>query len=334
MNNDTKVIGYLAHNREGALYVDEDACLVLGSQKKMEGYIKLLETSEKEKQKLQISKTRFGEIREGIELGAAYSFDKEAYIRYSTIMKEKGIEVREWDIEEKEGKETFLIIRTDVDADEEGAELEDTYLTKHKYVKEIGYPIIGYDYLNIELTNLVGAVIEEYEIINKKELEEILVKIAKKSRKLGKDMIDLKEKTMEGTQEIDWESAMKFTEFELHGLEKEMLPENLRKETLLNYGYIAIATVMMTTLGEELLKKIKDEEKAAEISADVYAELLEYISRNCYSGSCNHECIREMDKIRYCRICQMGKDRLQCPKRGEISYEKIKATESDMDEHK
>lgn len=113
MNNEKKVIGCFAHiGKMDVMCVDVDACLIADSQEKMEEYIKGTEMDEGKKRKFQIKKTRFGEIMAGIKLGAAYSFDENAYERFYPLAKENGIELKEWDSEEakKEGKK-YLTVR-------------------------------------------------------------------------------------------------------------------------------------------------------------------------------------------------------------------------------
>ncbi len=247
-------------------------------------------------------------INEGMK--EDYSFGKESYSRFYPRVKEKDV--------------------------------VDKYITKHRYVGEFGYPIKGSDYLNIELINLAGRIIEEYGVVTRKELEAILIKVAKELREIEEEIIKIleEEKKITGKKEIEIdielekeEAGKYFSKFKEYGIRIDLLPENLRKETPLNHWYISMANEHIIVIQREIEKITGKKEATGEISFGVYMKVLEYISDNCY-GKCNHKCIREINEISYCRVCQMGEDRLQCPKYGEISYAKIKALESDMDEHK
>ena len=95
---DTQVIGYFAYlSPVQVVCTDVDACLVSGSRKAMEEY--LAETHPHDATKATVRKTRFGEILQGLELGAAYAFDKESYARFYPLAREAGIPVEAADFE-------------------------------------------------------------------------------------------------------------------------------------------------------------------------------------------------------------------------------------------
>jgi len=95
---DTKVVGYFAYlSPTHVVCADVDACVVLGSFSAMEAY--LAEIDPLGATKATVKKTRFGEIQRGLELGAAYAFDKESYERFYPMALEAGLPVAAADFE-------------------------------------------------------------------------------------------------------------------------------------------------------------------------------------------------------------------------------------------
>jgi len=103
-----KVIGFFAHQGMRAACIDGDSCLIVGSIERMEEYLK---EQGADKNKFSIKKTRYGEIKRGIELGAAYSFDEEAYSRFYPIGKAEGLDLKEWDKNEANKGKKYVTIR-------------------------------------------------------------------------------------------------------------------------------------------------------------------------------------------------------------------------------
>jgi hypothetical protein len=61
-----------------------------------------------------IRKTRFGEILKGLELGAAYAFDKDSYSIFYPLAKEIGLDVKEANFTEQEKKgNRFFTVQID-----------------------------------------------------------------------------------------------------------------------------------------------------------------------------------------------------------------------------
>jgi len=97
---ETKVVGYFAYlSPTQVVCSDMDACVVSGSSKAMEEY--LAEIDPHGASKATVKKTRFGEIRRGLQLGAAYAFDKESYARFYPLAVEAGMPVAAADFEEQ-----------------------------------------------------------------------------------------------------------------------------------------------------------------------------------------------------------------------------------------
>lgn len=95
-----KVVGYFAYlSPMQVVCADVDACLVSGSSRGMEEY--LAEIDPDGAAKVTVKKTRFGEILQGLQLGAAYAFDKESYARFYPLALDAGIPVAAADFEEQ-----------------------------------------------------------------------------------------------------------------------------------------------------------------------------------------------------------------------------------------
>lgn len=101
--HDTKVIGFFAYaSRNEVICTGEAACIISGTQKAMEEYLKELDPDQNKKHT--IRKTRFGEIMQGISLGAAYAFDEDAYSCFYPLAKEEGLAVQEADFQAEKAK--------------------------------------------------------------------------------------------------------------------------------------------------------------------------------------------------------------------------------------
>ena len=98
-NNHKQVVGYFAI-RMGTRNVvcDGDACVIAGSQKAMNSYIFRL--VKKNPIDFHVKKTRYGEILQGMRMGAVYTFDKKAYKKFYPIAKTDGLSVVEFQIED------------------------------------------------------------------------------------------------------------------------------------------------------------------------------------------------------------------------------------------
>jgi len=107
---DTRVIGYFAYlSPDRVVCTDVDACVVAGSSTAMEEY--LAEGNPHDAATATVRKTRFGEILRGLELGAAYAFDRESYARFYPLALEAGLPVEAADFERhrEEGRRFFTV---------------------------------------------------------------------------------------------------------------------------------------------------------------------------------------------------------------------------------
>ena len=87
---DHKIFGYFSYRaRTEAVLCHGDACIIAETEKLIESYEKdmMLDTVQNI-----TKKTRFGEIIKGLELGAAYAFDRGAYAKFFPLAKQYGFD--------------------------------------------------------------------------------------------------------------------------------------------------------------------------------------------------------------------------------------------------
>lgn len=112
-SRDAKVVGYFAYlSAMQVVCTDVDACVVSGSSSAMEQYV--AEVYAEQASRVTVRKTRFGEVLRGLELGAAYAFDKESYARFYPLALEAGIPVSAADFDDPRHQGTrFFTVRPD-----------------------------------------------------------------------------------------------------------------------------------------------------------------------------------------------------------------------------
>ena len=108
---ETRVIGYFAYTSPmEVVCTDVDACIVSGSFGAMRKYV--AELDPQNLSRTTIKKTRFGEILQGMQLGAAYAFDEESYARFYPLAADAGLAVQPADFEEQRRHgNRFLTVR-------------------------------------------------------------------------------------------------------------------------------------------------------------------------------------------------------------------------------
>lgn len=94
-NLDSKVIGYFAKLSPTEVVCEGDACVIAGSEDEMKRYIKKI--SNNALKQAVIKKTRFGEIMNGIKLGAPYAFDERSYERFYPLANKMGLNLKKED---------------------------------------------------------------------------------------------------------------------------------------------------------------------------------------------------------------------------------------------
>lgn len=108
-NRHSKVIGYFAYASRTEVVCTNDACVISGSERTMRDYIKEIDPGGKKSRT--IHKTRFGEILQGLQLGAAYAFDEASYKVFYPLARQEGLDIAEGDFESKkvEGFRFFTV---------------------------------------------------------------------------------------------------------------------------------------------------------------------------------------------------------------------------------
>lgn len=97
--NHKKIVGYFAFKPRTLYSVcDGDACVIAGSKEAMGSYISKL--SRGKVTDYSVKKTRYGEILQGLQKGAAYAFDKMAYKSFYPLAKAEGLKVVEFQMED------------------------------------------------------------------------------------------------------------------------------------------------------------------------------------------------------------------------------------------
>lgn len=80
-----KIIGYFSYTKSGNVFCDGDSCIIINSKQLMRRLLQAKASIDSEQDL--IKKTTFGEVINGIELGASYILDKDTYSVFNTIAK-------------------------------------------------------------------------------------------------------------------------------------------------------------------------------------------------------------------------------------------------------
>ena len=90
---DSRVLGFFAHAGPDEVFRFEEACVVAGSQERLRACLaihpNLRDVS------LTLAKIRFADVHAGLDAGAAYAFDEEAFGRFAPLARDAGIDVAE-----------------------------------------------------------------------------------------------------------------------------------------------------------------------------------------------------------------------------------------------
>ncbi len=90
---DSRVVGFFAHDGPDEVFRFEEACVVAGSRERLRTCLaihpKLRNAS------LTLAKIRFADVHAGLDTGAAYAFDDEAFERFAPLARDAGIDVAE-----------------------------------------------------------------------------------------------------------------------------------------------------------------------------------------------------------------------------------------------
>ncbi|MFQ5652189.1 MAG: hypothetical protein ACE5IY_19850 [bacterium] len=100
-NRYNKVVGFFAYASPSKVVCSGGACVISGSERAMRAYVKDVDPTGR---KHTIKKTRFGEILQGLGLGAAYAFDEDSYKVFYPLAKQEGLNVAEGDFKAKKAE--------------------------------------------------------------------------------------------------------------------------------------------------------------------------------------------------------------------------------------
>ena len=92
-NRESRVLGFFAHAGPDEVFRFEEACLIAGSRERLRACLathpKLRDAS------LRLAKIRFADVHAGLDAGATYAFDEEAFERFAPLARDAGIDVAE-----------------------------------------------------------------------------------------------------------------------------------------------------------------------------------------------------------------------------------------------
>ena len=94
-----KVIGYFYAASKIDLFCDGDSLIVAGTEELLKDYI--AKCKKDDFTRYAIKKARFGDIINGMNLGAAYSFDEVSYNRFFLLAQREGINISPQDFSKK-----------------------------------------------------------------------------------------------------------------------------------------------------------------------------------------------------------------------------------------
>ncbi|MHB8126980.1 MAG: YecA family protein [Desulfitobacteriaceae bacterium] len=202
-------------------------------------------------------------------------------------------------------------------------DITDQYFSVKEYIEETGHPVIMFDYLLIEILNIIGGILHAYNMLNTAETKEILSAILKEAKRYYSACLQCEYACLsEPLKTISFESLID------KGLRIEEFPKNLQKPVSVNFFYFEFLFVISQNLFEEI-RKIIPVSEAEQITGTVNHALFDFVSDNCWD-SCDNKCLKEHSKNAYCNFCMFGEDNLPCPKKGEITYTEINVNEEDM----
>lgn len=202
------------------------------------------------------------------------------------------------------------------------------YFTVKEYIELFGYPLKNLDFFLMEMLNITGDVLHNYNKMSSKKEKEILKELCVYSKKFYDGCLDCENKCLDNPlKQISFKSLID------EGLDIKTLPSKLQNQTPMNFFYIEFINNFSAKIQEELNKKIENEnELVYQICTEVYWTLADFIQNNCY-GDCNNKCILNYEENAYCSFCAFAKKKLPCPVENEISYDEIKASKESIEKY-
>ena len=113
-DRDSRVLGFFAHAGPDEVFRFEEACVIAGSRERLQTCLathpNLRDAS------LTLAKIRFADVHAGLDAGAAYALDAEAFERFAPLARDAGIDVAETFPDGEPGTLSFVKV-TLVDAE-------------------------------------------------------------------------------------------------------------------------------------------------------------------------------------------------------------------------
>lgn len=201
--------------------------------------------------------------------------------------------------------------------------LSDKYFSVNEYIQKSGYPVTMFDNFLIEILNIAGSILNRYQRLDNSKVKCVLAEMMR----AAKDFYSSCQKC-EHDCLSDPMKKISFRSLVDKGLEVEEFPEALQRTVSVNFFYFEFINVFIISLDKEL-NNILPEHEVEDITSTVHSSIFDFISDNCWEA-CNNECMKNIGKNAYCRLCSFGENMLPCPKNEEITYEEIKACKEDM----
>ena len=92
-DRDSRVLGFFAYAGPDEVFRFEDACVIAGSRERLQACLAthpaLRDAS------LTLAKIRFADVHAGLDAGAAYALDEEAFERFAPLARDAGIDIAE-----------------------------------------------------------------------------------------------------------------------------------------------------------------------------------------------------------------------------------------------
>ena len=105
-DRDSRVLGFFAYAGPDEVFRFDEACVIAGSRERLQACLathpKLRDAS------LTLAKIRFADVHAGLDAGAAYALDEEAFERFAPLARDAGIDVAETFPEGEPGSLSFV----------------------------------------------------------------------------------------------------------------------------------------------------------------------------------------------------------------------------------
>ena len=113
-DRDSRVLGFFAYAGPEEVFRFEEACVIAGSRERLQACLathpKLRDAS------LTLAKIRFADVHAGLDAGAAYALDEEAFERFAPLARDAGIDIAETFPEGKPDTFSFVkVVLADAD---------------------------------------------------------------------------------------------------------------------------------------------------------------------------------------------------------------------------